>query len=175
MQKLVLSAFINKAIQISNRRLVPSDFIGEAITVFDDPALRNELVKNANMKKEDLIFNDNFIKKGIKINGKEHKALSLKIQIITPPKFKTDGKPLNYSISASPKSINKCIQIQYILLIHYGNGKISNSQTLAIFTENFEKTATELTTDQIGIQYNLNSNSPTVISFDSKGSIQSQF
>lgn len=157
MSNVVLSNFLNKAVQISNRRIIPTEFISYAIGLLDDETTRLSLFGLADIKKKDLILSDKSLKKQIKIFEKPHKALSLKLTINNTNKLKnsSDQKSKIYFLKnvEKPKNLESLIEIQYALVIHYGNGKQSSSQTIATHSEFFDVSDKDLTSNQIGVQY----------------------
>lgn len=159
MSNIVLSNFLNKAVQTSNRRAVPTDIISEAIGLFENEETRSTLLALADIKKKDLVLTETILKKQLKIFGKPHKALSLKITINNSNKLeKLPDSETNthYLIPVErPKNTDKLVEVQYALTIHYGNGKQTSSQIIATHSEFFDLSDKELANSQIGIQHQI--------------------
>lgn len=156
MSNIVLSNFLNKAVQTSNRRVVPTDFISEAIGLFENEETRSALLALADIKKKDLLLTETTLKKPLKIFGKPHKALSLKITVNNKnnlDKLPTSENNTHYLVPVErPKNTDKLFEVQYALTIHYGNGKQTSSQTIATHSEFFDLSDKQLANSQIGIQ-----------------------
>ena len=161
MPNIVLSNFLNKAVQTSNRRTVPTDIISEAIGLFENEETRSALLSLTDIQKKDLLLTETPLKKPIKILGKPNKALSLKISINNTnnlDKLIDKEKNTHYLTPVErPKNTENLFEVQYALTIHYGNGKQSNSQTIASYSEFFEISDKELQNSQIGIQSQITS------------------
>ena len=170
MSNMLLSNFLNKAVQTSNRRVVPTEFISDAIGLFDNEETRLSLLGLADIKKKDLILSENSLKKQIKIFEKPHKALSLKLTINNINKIKKtsdqNSQILFLKTVEKPKNLENLIEIQYALVIHYGNGKQSSSQTIATYSEFFDVSEKDLAGSQIGVQYKSNESDNMHLKFE---------